>query len=208
MNVINKKDSEKKTKTYENNFERRHPEIASFLKERSGGPFMKYTQMLCRYNASLHKNIPNPCRNFFLSTKSRHGVADVMLDNFWTSLNSGSTFVGSAFSDFEHIADAKTIRLVLKDAVDLEYIYKDRVLDADWTKTKRPTNKRKTIRTYCYFPTPILIKSHTVITQGKLETLSNIDIVSLLDEIKESKKKHQRYLKFHEILDRAIDEMA
>tara|TARA_E500000331_G_scaffold26412_1_gene22501 strand:- start:11 stop:637 length:627 start_codon:yes stop_codon:yes gene_type:complete len=208
MNVINKKDSEKKTKLYENNFERRHPEIASFLKKRSGGPFMRYASMVAKYNASLHKDIPHPCRNFFLSTKSRHGVADVMLDNFWTSLNSGSTFVGSAFSDFEHIADAKTIRLVLKDAVDLEYIYKDRVLDADWTKTKRPTNKRKTIRTYCYFPTPILIKSHTVITQGKLETLSNIDIVSLLDEIKESKKKHQRYLKFHEILDRAIDEMA
>lgn len=207
MNVMDKKDSIKKTKLYENNFERRHPEIASFLKERSGGPFMKYTQMLCRYNASLHKNIPNPCRNFFLSTKSRHGVADIILDNFWSALNSGSTFVGSAFSDFEHIADAKTIRLVLKDAVDLEYIYKDRVLDVDWTKTKRPI-RRKTIRTYCYFPTPILIKSYTVITQGKIEALSEIDIVSLLDEIKESKKKHQRYQNFHQMLDKAIDDMA
>jgi len=208
MNVINKKDSEKKTKTYENNFERRHPEIASFLKERSGGPFMRYTSMMTKYNVSIHKDIPNPCRNFFVSTKSRHYVADVILNNFWTSLNSGSTFVGSAFSDFEHIADAKTIRLILKDAVDLEYIYKDRVLDVDWTKTKRPTNKRKTIRTYCYFPTPNMIKSHTVVTQGKIEALSEIDIVSLLEEIKESKKNNQRYEKFQEILDRAIDEMA
>ena len=77
----------------------------------------------------------------------------------------------------------------------------------DRTKTKRPI-RRKTIRTYCYFPTPILIKSYTVITQGKIEALSEIDIVSLLDEIKESKKKHQRYQNFHRMLDKAIDDMA
>ena len=193
MNVIKTNDqTNKKIKPAQNNFERRHPELAKSLKKigercvTDKTQFVNYLAMIAEMNADFHNRAPCPCRTFFYGTRARHGVADIVMNNFWGALKKGSTFVGTPFSDFSHIADPKTLRRIASDAVESEFLYKDLITPISFhpaNGSKFALDKNFGSAKYIYFPTPIFIRSWMEIVEDKFQALYKINITQILDRV-------------------------
>ena len=176
MNNIRKLEnySEKKLKS---NFEKRHKELADFHVTVKDGPFMKYAAMIASTTALKNKNeVADPCRKFFNSTQLRRFVGGKLMENYMSAISLGSNCVGSVFADFTDIATPKTIREILAQAQDADYIY----IDEQARKKEVRANPNSK---YIYWPTPIFIKSWCEMIEEKLNFLHEVNITDIMEEI-------------------------
>ncbi len=181
MNNVRKLENYSK-KNLKSNFEKRHKELADFHVTVKDGPFMKYATMIASTTASKNKNeVTDPCRRFFNSTQFRRFVGDKLMENYMKAISLGSNCVGSVFSDFTKIATPKTIREILNDAHDADYIY----IDEQARKKEVRANPNSK---YIYWPTPIFIKSWCEAIEEKLNFLHQVNITDIMAEINSKPK--------------------
>ena len=181
MNNVRKLENYSK-KNLKSNFEKRHKELADFHVTVKDGPFMKYATMIASTTASKNKNeVTDPCRRFFNSTQFRRFVGDKLMGNYMKAISLGSNCVGSVFSDFTKIATPKTIREILNDAHDADYIY----IDEQARKKEVRANPNSK---YIYWPTPIFIKSWCEAIEEKLNFLHQVNITDIMAEINSKPK--------------------
>lgn len=185
MNNISKVRLDYDRKNLKSNFEKRHKELADFHISMKDGPFMRYATMIASTTASNNKNeMTDPCRRFFNSTQFRRFVGDKLMENYMNSISLGSNCVGSVFSDFTDIATPKTIREILADAHNADYIY----IDEQARKKEVRANPNAK---YIYWPTPIFIKSWCEMIEEKLNDLHQLNITNLMAEINSKPKTVQ-----------------
>ena len=209
MNNVRKfKDYKKQPakKSYKNNFEIKHPELAKWISERGDGPFFRYCQMLAGNIEKLNKleNL-SPCDKYFYSTKNRRQVGGVLNANFWAANERKSASVGTGFSEFLHIADAKTIKTILDQCIEAKFIYKEKP-----HKNSTHWNAR-----FVYFPTPIMIESWMKISEQKINELHKLNISQVMAEINEWDDKntdsvldnHRFHKEFTDLLQTEITNM-
>ncbi len=184
MNNVRKlKDYKKQPakRSYKNNFEIKHPDLAKWMTTKGDGPFFRYCQMLAKSIEDLnHLENLSPCDRYFHSTKNRRQVGGVLTANFWAANANGDCSVGTSFSEFLYIADAKTIKTILDECVEGKFIYKEKP-----SKHAKHWNAK-----YVYFPTPIMIESWIKLSEQKINKLHEINIIEIMTEIREWDNKN------------------
>ena len=184
MNNVRKfKDYKKQPakKSYKNNFETKHPDLAEWMSTKGDGPFFRYCQMLAKSIEKLNRlETMSPCDRYFHSTKNRRLVGGVLNANFWKAIAEGNVSVGTSFSEFTTIGDFKTIKTILDECVSAGFIYKEKP-----SKHAKHWNAK-----FVYFPTPVMIESWMKIAEQKINSLHEINISQIMAEINDWDNKN------------------